>query len=254
MASTREFLHALYSKLYLLIFLLICEALIIVNHLHEFKHQGREQRMLAQVLDLIAPLNELCVYLQLADNEVEEETEKRTKKRHAVNVFLKYFSKTFTEIFRERGLKDLNVCLMGRKEGTEDLFVEFESSGHEDFEVREGNFLKGEGAAGRALTTNKTIYVPNVEYEHAVVVTERVNDVESKVYVKRETPYRSIICSPIVLPTGLDETSEVESASDVVAILNFASRRKSAFSEVDFVVARLGATLLGLMYYNEKTS
>lgn len=252
LSATTDYLHEFYSNPYLLVFLLACETLIALHHLQEHKHRGREEKMMERLLDLFGPLNDVCVYLNLADKTISDDIAREERKRGAINVFLKYFGGTFREIFEERGLKDVNVCVMEQDPGTGDLRVKFESSEGKDF--KPGFSLGGgKGAAGLALNKNKTIYVPNVRYEHAVIVTQHVTDVQPRVYEPSDNPFKSMICTPLLISSvenlaAADKTKYKDITSKVGGVLNLSSRRKSAFTEFDFVVARLGATVLTLMY------
>ena len=163
-----------------------------------------------------------------------------------------YFSNAIQTIFKERGIV-VNVCVMEQQPHDHSLRAEFDSSDGRDFGT--GFILPtGKGAAGVALSTKKTIYVPNVAYEHAVLVASHTNKVIPRVYYPGANPYKSILCSPIVFPAlsgktlaGGDAEGTV-SASNLTGVLNLSSDRSSAFSESDFAVARIGAAILALMY------
>ena len=251
--GTAALLHSLYTNPALLGFLLVMEVLIGWHHLQEHKHRGREQKLLVQLLNLFDPLNEVCVYLNLADRMSSDIEVREELKREAINTFLQYFSKTFCAIFEERGVVDINICVMEHQRSDESLKAEFDSSDGLDFE-KGFSLPSGKGAAGRAFSTHKTIYVPNVRYEHAVVVTQHINNVQPKVYVTSKNSFKSMICSPLIFHSGIaisasaDESHTDFAASKAVGVLNLSSRESSAFSQADFAVARLGAAILALMY------
>lgn len=267
LAKVRDWLGALYERPTLLLILLVCEILIIWHHVREHRHRDRERKTVDNILDLFHPLNKVCVYLNLADKATIDEEARRTAKTEAVETFLKHFSKKVREIFEERGVKDLNVCVMLVEPKTGDLVADFESSGGRDF--RKGyRLVKGKGAAGRSVEKNQTIYVPNVKYEHAVSVTDHVNKVLSNVYSKGGSHFESMICTPIAVQTGIETGGEVVApgrpsegegeasstphhASKIIGVLSVASPRTSPFSEFDFTVIRLGARVLELMYNQE---
>ena len=93
-----------------------------------------------------------------------------------------------------------------------------------------------------------------MKYKHAVSVTDHVHKVLTSVYEEGDSPFKSIICTPILITTRVestgmpDESQTPDSASKTVGVLNLASRRKSPFSEFDFTVARLAARILAMMY------
>jgi len=251
--GAKQGLGAFYEHPVLLAVLLICELLIIWHHIREHRHRDRERKLVDSILDLFHPLNKVCVYLNRADKAQVDEAARAAAKNGAIETFLQFFSEKLREIFKERGVQDINVCVMLVEAGTEDLLVTFESSGGKDIE-RGFRLAKGKGAAGRSVQENRSIYVPNVKYEHAVCVTDHVNEVLTNVYEEGSSPFKSIVCTPILVTLGADSTGTPgepltpASASKTVGVLNLASRHRSPFSEFDLTVARLAARILSLMY------
>lgn len=243
-----------YEKPALLIILLACEILIIWHHVHEHYHRNRERKTVENILDMFHPLNKVCVFLNLADTEFTDLDKRRNAKSEAIETFLRHFSLTMQEILKERGLRDVNVCVMQVEQGTDALIAVFESSNGKDQFSKGFRLLKGQGAAGRSVETKQSIYVPNVKYEHAVSVKEHVNDVLTNVYAEGPAPFKSMICTPIMADAASPqqgtngEPAPPVPASKVLGVLNFSCRRTGPFTEFDFVVARLGARVLSLMY------
>jgi hypothetical protein len=183
LATVKRALSTFYERPGLLAILLACEILIIWHHSREHRHRDRERKTVDNVLGLFRPLNKLCVYLNLADEAKIDEDVRARAKNDAIETFLRYFSRKLREIFEERGVQDINVCVMLVEAQTEDLVATFESSLGKDFD-QGYRLAKGKGAAGRSVESNQSIYVPNIKYEHAVSVTEHVNKVLSNVYEK----------------------------------------------------------------------
>jgi len=253
LVAAKQAVSTFYERPTLLTILLACEILIIWHHIREHRHRDKERKTVDNILDLFHPLNKVCVYLNLANKAKIDQGARTKAKGAAIETFLRHFSRKLREIFEERGLEDINVCVMLVEREKGDLVAVFESSLGTDFE-KGYRLAKGKGAAGRSVEENQSIYVPNVKYEHAVSVTGQVNKVLTNVYEKGNSEFKSIICTPIMVTTGTEPTRTADEpltpdvASNIAGVLSLASRQKSPFSEFDFTVARLGARVLALLY------
>jgi hypothetical protein len=168
--------------------------------------------------------------------------------------------------------RKINVCIMELPTGQEQLRVSYESSEGKDFN---NNFtLKlGTGAAGKCFDKKEIVYLPNVGYQHGLLVRDDSYSVVTSVYLKGTDGFMSILNVPIVTfevpnrvvadPSNVvlaskkvnsadgDAADMENSKSKCLGVLVMSSVQKNAFSDFDIVIGRLGATILGLMYNQE---
>ncbi|HXC96564.1 MAG TPA: hypothetical protein VNU92_12750 [Edaphobacter sp.] len=228
-------LRFFFENPWVLILLLLVEALIFYHHIHEFHHRRHHRTTLTILGELLGPLNELTAFLSASTVPVDMDQAR-------IN-FMGKFNTAFSTILALWGVKHANICLMEHKAATNLLTVVYENSGGKDFQV--GFTLDPtEGAAGKAFTLNQLIYVPNIKYEHGVAVLPAKLDVLTSVYKEGNHPFKSIFCVPI----NTSASTAKKTASKTVGVLNLSCQGTSAFSDPNFVIAKLGGTVLGLMY------
>jgi hypothetical protein len=227
--------HRFFTSPYVLIPLFLVEALILSHHIQEHRRRHRETTTLAVLGELLLPLSHLSESLSSA-RDYQEHFAARIK-------FMEIFAVAFTKLLGLWGMKHTNICVMEFDQSREELVVVFENSFGRDFD-KTFTLKRDEGGAGKAFAMKRLIYMPNIKYEHGVGVLPKKFDVVTDVYKEAHHPFKSIFCVPIANSSSNDQ----DPASTPVGVLNLSSLGKSAFSEPNFVIAKLGATVLGLMY------
>jgi hypothetical protein len=229
-------LRVFFENPWVLVLLLLVEALILYHHFHEFHHRRHHRETLTTLGELLGPLNDLAAFLSSSQVPAD-------KNEARLNFMTVVFNTAFSKILAIWGIKHANICIMEHDTAAGLLTVAYENSGGKDFQV--GFTLKpDEGAAGKAFTMNQQIYVPNIKYEHGVAVLPAKLEIVTSVYKEGKHPFKSIFCVPISTSASIAK----KTASKTVGVLNLSCKGTSAFSDPNFVIAKLGGTILGLIY------
>lgn len=233
--KVRVWLHGLIQHPLVLLSLLLVEFVLIQHHIKEHRQRRRETKTLELLGQLFPCLCDLTSILSLSPDRVEREKARKN--------FTERLSDVLTEVLEMRGTKAFNVCVMELETEERELRVYYDSSHGTEFDV--GFVLKSdEGAAGKALVGQQTVYLPNVAYGHGLRVLPTTYEILTSVYVKGNDEFRSILSVPILIP----DSSNGLTASKSVGVLNLASDRKNTFADFDIVIGRICATILALMY------
>jgi hypothetical protein len=151
-----------------------------------------------------------------------------------VDKFRDNFFATFKVIFEAAQKRRVALSIMTLRGGS--LFLDYKHPPEVEFDPGFSLPL-GTGAAGVAVKSGQSIYIPSIRHQHGVRIGGNTYGLAETVYFPSGSePFKCILSVP------------VQTGSGKAGALNFSADRPDTFGKLDFSVAQMAASILALVF------
>jgi hypothetical protein len=203
--------------------LLVLAFLIARHRWHEWKISRRQSKLPPALQKLLVEFDEF--------RKVSPKPDPAKKK-----AFLEVVLKRFKGVLDVGSKKGMVISLMEIPSGGDGkLTITFVHPAGSPIDA-DLKLAVGQGGAGKAYEKKVSIYIPSVRHVVGInVATKRSEGVRYEPSQNKD-PFRSILSVPVV------------ASDEVIAVVTFSARKRSAFYPEDFEIASLAATLVSMFY------